>query len=196
MVTHRSATNAPGVVAERLQALVDGLAARRRFGHAIVGVERRDGSFRWRGAAGIANADGTPMTPETPFFIASVTKLYIATLVLQLHEEEKVDLNAPVSTYLGAERVQGLLRIGEVDHTPDVTVFHLISHTSGLNDYLEGKPMVGGVCITRSQMARIFPGDSTTSWQSPARGFAITSRRRIRTPNAARVGIRTPGSSC
>ena len=158
MVTHRSATNAPGVVAERLQALVDGLAARRRFGHAIVGVERRDGSFRWRGAAGIANADGTPMTPETPFFIASVTKLYIATLVLQLHEEEKVDLNAPVSTYLGAERVQGLLRIGEVDHTPDVTVFHLISHTSGLNDYLEGKPHGG-----RSMYHQIADG-SDLSW--------------------------------
>ncbi len=80
------------------------------------------------------------MTPETPFFIASVTKLFIATLVLQLHEEGKVDLGAPISTYLGAERVRGLHRIGDTDHTPDVTVFHLLSHTSGLNDYLEGKP--------------------------------------------------------
>jgi D-alanyl-D-alanine carboxypeptidase len=158
MVTYRTATNAPEVVAERLQGLVDGLAARRKFGHVVVGLERGDGSFRWRGAAGIANAVGTPMTPETPFFIASVTKLYIATLVLQLHEEGKVDLSAPISTYLGAERVEGLHRIGEVDHTPDVTVFHLISHTSGLNDYLEGKPDGG-----RSMYHQIADG-SDLSW--------------------------------
>lgn len=157
MVTYRTATNAPEV-AERLQGLVDGLAARRRFGHAIVGVERGDGSFRWRGAAGIANADGIPMTPETPFFIASVTKLYIATLVFHLYEEGKVDLSAPISTYLGADRVEGLHRIGEVDHTPDVTVFHLISHTSGLNDYLEGKPDGG-----RSMYHQIADG-SDHSW--------------------------------
>jgi D-alanyl-D-alanine carboxypeptidase len=80
------------------------------------------------------------MTPETPFFIASVTKLYIATIVLQLREEGEVELTAPISTYLGSERIAGLHRIGAVDHTPQVTVFHLLSHTSGLNDYLEGKP--------------------------------------------------------
>lgn len=79
------------------------------------------------------------MTPDTPFFIASVTKLYIATIVLQLHEEGMVELIAPISTYLGAERVAGLHRIRDVDYTPEVTVFHLWSHTSGLNDYLEGK---------------------------------------------------------
>ncbi len=158
MVTHQIATRPPEVAAERLQQLVDRLAAKPRFGHAIVGVERGDGSFRWSGAAGVANADGAPMTPETPFFVASVTKLYIATLVLQLHEEGKVDLGAPISTYFGPERVAGLHRIGDVDHTPEVTVFHLLSHTSGLNDYLEGKPDGG-----RSMYHQIAAG-SDISW--------------------------------
>jgi D-alanyl-D-alanine carboxypeptidase len=174
--------------AQRLQRLVDRLAAKPRFGHAIVGVERADGSFRWRGAAGIANAEGAPMTPETPFFIASVTKLYIATLVLQLHEEGKVDLDAPISTYLGGERIAGLHRIGDVDYTPQITVFHLLSHTSGLNDYLEGKPdggksmyyqIAGGadlawgfddvVAITRDQLQHHFPPQDPTSGRRKGR---------------------------
>lgn len=181
MLTHQTANNPP-LVAEGLQRLVERLASKPKFGHAIVGVERGDGSFRWHAAAGIANADGAPMTPETPFFIASVTKLYIATLILQLHEEGKVELSAPISTYLGAERIAGLHRIGEVDYTPEVTVFHLLSHTSGLNDYLEGKPdggksmyhrIAGGadlswgfddvLAITRDQLRHHFPPQDPTS---------------------------------
>lgn len=148
MVTDVSGTRAPELLAERLQRLVDGLVSKPKFGHAVVGVEMGDGSFRWAGAAGIANRAGAPMTPETPFFIASVTKLFIATLVLQLHEERKIDLGAPIATYLGEEAVAGLHRIGDVDHTSDVTVFHLLSHTSGLNDYLEGK-LDGGKSLYR-----------------------------------------------
>jgi D-alanyl-D-alanine carboxypeptidase len=182
MVTDRTQINAPEVVGEGLQRLVERLASKPKFGHAIVGVERGDGSFRWQGAAGIANADGAPMTAETPFFIASVTKLYIATLILQLDEEGKVKLGAPISTYLGAERIAGLHRIGEVDYTPQVTVFHLLSHTSGLNDYLEGRPdggksmyhqIAGGVdlswnlddvlAITRDQIRHHFPPQDPTS---------------------------------
>ena len=140
MKTDRAPIKAPEVAAEKLQRLVDRLASKQRFGHAVMGVERGDGSFSWRGAAGVANLEGAPMTPETPFFLASVTKLYIATIVLQLHEEGRVDLDLPMSTYLGNERVAGLHRVGAVDHTPEITTFHLLSHTSGLNDYMEGKP--------------------------------------------------------
>jgi D-alanyl-D-alanine carboxypeptidase len=142
-----TASKAPEMASERLQRIVDRVASRRKFGHAVVGVETDDG-FRWKGAAGVANADGVEMTPETPFCIASVTKLYIATLVLRLHEQGDVALDAPISHYLGAERVAGLHRIDGVDHTPEVTVFHLLSHTSGLNDYLEGKPD-GGASMYR-----------------------------------------------
>jgi len=37
-----------------------------------------DGSFQWSGAEGIADPDGTPMTPEPPYFIASITKLFMS----------------------------------------------------------------------------------------------------------------------
>lgn len=49
--------------------------------HAILAIESMGGSFKWLGAKGIAHPDGTTITPETPFCIASVTKLYIATTI-------------------------------------------------------------------------------------------------------------------
>ena len=139
MVADRASSESSDVTAEQLQHLVERVASKQRFGHVILGVERGDGSFGWRGGAGVANADGAPVTPETPFFLASVTKLYIAAVVLQLHEEGSIDLDAPISGYLGHERIAGLHRLGGVDHTSEITVFHLLSHTSGLGDYLEDR---------------------------------------------------------
>lgn len=119
------------------------LASRRSIPHAILGVSSGDESFTWVGAAGPARPDGTPMGPETPFFIASVTKLYIATVILQLCERGEVALDAPMASYLPAELVSGLHRMDGVDHTPRITVRHLVSHTSGLPDFLEDRPKGG-----------------------------------------------------
>jgi D-alanyl-D-alanine carboxypeptidase len=157
MTTQPITTKGPEAVGERLQDLLDRLAARRRFGHAVLGVETGDGSFRWIGAAGTAD-DGSPLPPDTPFFVASVTKLYIATLILQLWERGAADLDAPMAEYLGAERVAGLHRIGDVDHTPGITVRHLLGHTSGLPDHLEGKPRGG------TSMYRRIAGGEDLAW--------------------------------
>jgi CubicO group peptidase (beta-lactamase class C family) len=127
-------------VVERLELILERLVARRSIHHATVAVERGDGSFRWTGAAGIAHPDGTPMRPETPFFIASVTKLYIATIVLRLVERSEVELEGPIVTYLPSALTSGLHRIDGVDRTAEITVRHLLAHTSGLPDVLEERP--------------------------------------------------------
>jgi D-alanyl-D-alanine carboxypeptidase len=126
--------------AARLDAVLEQLGSRRGITHAVAGVATLDGSFRWRGAAGTARPDGTPMRPQTPFFLASVTKLYIATAVLQLVERGEVDLDASVTAYLPADVTTGLHRLDGVDHTPAITIRHLLSHTSGLPDFLEDRP--------------------------------------------------------
>ncbi|HEX6208313.1 MAG TPA: serine hydrolase domain-containing protein [Actinomycetota bacterium] len=99
--------------------------------------------MRWVGASGPARPDGTPMRPDTPYPLASVTKLYIGTAILQLHEQGHVDLDAPITAYLPVDRVARLHRLGGVDHTPRITVRHLLSHTSGLPDFLEDRPSGG-----------------------------------------------------
>jgi CubicO group peptidase (beta-lactamase class C family) len=68
----------------------------------------------------------TPVTPATRLGIASITKLFTAAAVLRLG----VDVRAPVVSLLPPERRPATLR-------PDVTVHHLLSHTSHLADYAE-----------------------------------------------------------
>ncbi|MFK0216703.1 serine hydrolase domain-containing protein [Streptomyces vinaceus] len=67
---------------------------------------------------------GAPMDTDARFRIGSVTKTFSAVVLLQLVDEKKIDLDAPVNHYL-----PGLL--------PDdrITVRHLLTHRSGLADY-------------------------------------------------------------
>jgi D-alanyl-D-alanine carboxypeptidase len=154
---------------ERLQELLNGLVSRKDVRHAVVAVERGDGSFRWIGAAGEANPDGTPMRPETPFFIASVDKLCIATVTLQLQEVGLVGLDQPLSTYLPHALIGGLHRLGGVDYTDRLTVRHLLGHTSGLPDYIEDFPKGG-----QSLVERITEGDF--AW-SPEEALGMVRER-------------------
>lgn len=94
-----------------------------------------DGAQRWSGAAGAAGPDGMALRPDTPFFVASITKRLIATLVLQAHERDELDLDDAVVGHLPRQVTDGLHVLGGVDHTPAITIRHLLSHTSRLPDY-------------------------------------------------------------
>lgn len=75
-----------------------------------------DANMAWR----------VPNAPDTKFRVGSVTKQFTAALILQLVEEARVDLNAPITTYLPAyPAAQG----------ERVTVHHLLTHTSGIPSY-------------------------------------------------------------
>ena len=72
---------------------------------------------------GLANVElDVPVTPDTVFELASVTKQFTATAIMLLVEEGKVGLDDPIRQYLS--------------HTPDawkgITVRHLLTHTAGL----------------------------------------------------------------
>jgi D-alanyl-D-alanine carboxypeptidase len=80
-----------------------------------------DGSSTWQKATGSADVStGTPMTPAHRFRIASVTKLFTATVVLQLVDEGTLALDAEVRSIEGG-----------------VTVRQLLNHTSGLQNFAE-----------------------------------------------------------
>jgi D-alanyl-D-alanine carboxypeptidase len=123
----------------RLDDVLRRLVARRNVAHAVAGLASVDGAFRWRGAAGPARPDGTPMRPETPYFVASVTKLFIATTVLQLAEQGRLELDASITRYLPPEVTGSLHRRDGIDRTADITIRHLLGHTSGLPDFLEDR---------------------------------------------------------
>ena len=125
----------------RLQALVDRTVDKRGLAHAIIGLADREGSEPWIVAAGEARP-GEPMRADTPFFIASITKRFIATLVLQADERGELALDDPITRLLPPELTDGLHVHKGVDHTAAITVHHLLTHTSGLADYFD-KPQRG-----------------------------------------------------
>src|SRR5688572_10764077 len=49
---------------------------------------------------GVADADVRPVTPQTPFFSGSTGKSFTALAIIQLVEAGKIELDAPVKTYL------------------------------------------------------------------------------------------------
>ena len=92
-------------------------------------------------AYGFADAAQTvPLDPNASFAIGSVSKQFTAAAVLQLADQGRLNLQAPIATYLPATH-----RIWR-GHAPAwarrVTVHHLLSHSSGIVDYLHVTPTV------------------------------------------------------
>ncbi len=81
----------------------------------------RGREFLWFKGYGFADlAEKTPVTPDTPFHLASLTKTFASTLLMQLVEQGKLDLDTPAATF-------GI----DLKSRGTITVRHLFSHTSG-----------------------------------------------------------------
>lgn len=126
-----------------LDACLDRLFARRDVHHALMAVRSGDGALDWRGARGDARPGGPALTTDTPYFVASVDKLVTATALFVLAERAALDLDGRLSDYLDPALVRGLHVWRGVDRSGELTLRHLVSHTSGLADYLEDRPKGG-----------------------------------------------------
>lgn len=126
-----------GLPAARFEDLLDRLIKHPGVQHAVLAVESVDGAVRWAGAAGVADTDGPPMSPETPYFIASIDKLCIAVAVLRAVEEGLMGLDDSVADLLPGPFADRIHVIDGEDRSAQITVKHLLGHTSGLPDYLE-----------------------------------------------------------
>lgn len=72
-----------------------------------------------------------------PFHVASVGKLMTAVLIARLVERRLLEFVTPVGRLLPARELDGLPAATGVDIRNDVTVEHLLTHTSGLPDFFE-----------------------------------------------------------
>jgi D-alanyl-D-alanine carboxypeptidase len=122
--------------------------------HGLLAVGDLGGSWIWRGAYGVADPDGTPVTVGTRYLVASVTKLYTSVVVMRLVERGLLTLGDRIVELLPADVTSGLHVLDGVDHTSAITVEHLLSHTSGLADYYEEAPRGG-----QSPQARLLAGE-------------------------------------
>lgn len=116
----------PGLAAE-LQALLDNSVADGTIPGATVSISI-PGYVPWTGSSGIADRRrGLAMHPDTLVHVGSITKMYTAVVVLQLAQEGLVGLDDPIGNYLP----------GIIPFDQSTTIRHLLSHRSGLFDYLE-----------------------------------------------------------
>jgi len=149
-----------GDIRKQLESILSAAVGRGKpIRNAVLCVSKGDGSFTWCGAAGAANQEGkAPMTPATPFYIASTTKLFTATAVMMLYEKGLIALSDPIAKYLPERTIHGIQVYGGHDFSNEITVEQLLAQTSGIPDYYDEKGKDG------KTLFEIFKADQQRRW--------------------------------
>ncbi|MBU0509730.1 beta-lactamase family protein [bacterium] len=122
-----------------LEEIVRTTAADEAIPSVVLKVDDRGRGILWSGAAGQADPSaGTPMTAETQFRTASVTKMLTATVVMRLVEEGQLLLDNPVAGYLAESGIpfDSLLVYQNHSYGSAITLRQCLQHTTGLADYV------------------------------------------------------------
>ncbi len=94
----------------------------------------QDGRIIYKKGYGLANLENdVPITPESVFYIGSVSKQFVSFCIALLVQEGKLSLDDDIREYVPEMP----------DYGTPITVRHLIHHTSGLRDYLELEGIAG-----------------------------------------------------
>jgi len=122
-------------------------------------VAKGDGSFTWSGAAGIASQAGqVPMTKDTPIYVASVTKIYVAVAIMKLYEQGMLAPDDPMAEYLPGDLIRGINVYQGHDYSNEITIAQLLAHTSGIPDYYEERGEDG------KTLFEVFKADQQRQW--------------------------------
>jgi D-alanyl-D-alanine carboxypeptidase len=129
----------------------------RGFGHAS--LERRE-----------------PVTPDTLFRIASITKLFTSTAILQLRDAGRLRLDDPLTAYLPWFAIQQTH-----PDAPAITIRHLLTHTAGLPREAGSPYWTDGNFPTPDEVRARLPGQQTalpteTEWKYSNLGLALAGQ--------------------
>jgi CubicO group peptidase (beta-lactamase class C family) len=112
------------------------LVSRKMTEYGIPGVSFgivKNGTVTTRGF-GVTNLDDPqPITPETIFALASISKTVTTTAMMRLVEQGKVDLEAPVQKYLPD------FKVADDAASKSVAIWHLLTHTPGWEGQLSSE---------------------------------------------------------
>ncbi|SDG56650.1 CubicO group peptidase, beta-lactamase class C family [Lentzea fradiae] len=125
-------------------------------------------------AAGVLNKNtGVEATTDSVFQIGSITKVWTATLVLQLADDGLLDIDATVRTYLPE------FRIADEDAAARITVRQLLNHTAGFEGDLFTDTGRGDDCVekyvaTLHDTPQLFPPGEMFSYNNA--GYCVLGR--------------------
>jgi CubicO group peptidase (beta-lactamase class C family) len=125
-------------------------------------------------AYGVLNIrTGVEATTDSLFQIGSISKVWTATLIMQLVDEGRLDLDAPVVTYLPD------FKVADADVTATVTTRHLLAHTSGIDgdhflDTGRGDDCVEAYVASCAELKQNHPLGATMSYCNS--GYTVLGR--------------------
>jgi|GEM_PF-152443 len=122
-------------VRERFQYQLDSILGEHPTAIGIMAhVEAPDQGISWSGASGYSDqASKTALHPEQPALIASSIKTYVAASILRLVEMELISLDDTIAS-LVSEKSRSIFENDGYNFS-EIKVKHLLSHTSGIEDY-------------------------------------------------------------
>ena len=147
MITVRVAAQAQSErYRSELQPLIEDFIRQQQVPGLAIGVIQ-GGQLVYAHGFGVKNLahDHDPVTPRSLFHMASITKTFVATSIMQLVEGGKINLDAPVVQYLPYFRLAD-------DRYPTITVRQMVTHTSGMpdvEDYEWDKPQYDDGALER-----------------------------------------------
>jgi CubicO group peptidase (beta-lactamase class C family) len=161
-----------------LEAFFDGAFTTQLGAYHVPGVTVslvRDGQVIFARGYGYADVDRrVPVSAdETLFRAGSVSKLFVATAVMQLVEQGKLDLHADVNSYLDEFKIPATF-------SEPVTVANLMTHTGGFEDSYDGifvadasdlRPL--GPYLAETMPARVRPPGELAAYSN--HGFALAA---------------------
>ena len=157
---------APPSTIDELRARISGVLLRAQVPGAGLALIDRSGAV-WTGGVGIADvATQRPVTADTLFRVASITKSFVALALMILSERGRVDLNAPVSLLAPELAISNRWAAEQ-----PITVAHLLEHTAGFDD-MHFNERRGPIAIEALPLAQVLaknPASRVARWRPGSR---------------------------
>ena len=154
-----------GAHADKVDDLVAAQMSRQHIPGLSLAVLKNGKAVKLKGYGAANLESGTPATPATVFQIGSMSKQFIASGIILLHQESKVGLDDSIAKY-----------IPDVPQTwQAITVRHLLTHTSGLvretpDLQLKAQSEIASIRSAYSMPLAFKPGDK---WQYSNLGYFV-----------------------
>jgi CubicO group peptidase (beta-lactamase class C family) len=123
-------------------------------GQSVPGVSilvAKDGKIIYKKAFGYENIEKKiPASPDTKFRIGSITKQFTGAAILRLQEQGKLSVNDKLSKYLP-----------DFPRGDEVTIHHLLTHTSGIHSYTSKPDFMSKVTspVSSEELINYFKND-------------------------------------
>jgi CubicO group peptidase (beta-lactamase class C family) len=158
----------PDKAVERLESAIERTLEDQQIPGFAIGVVK-DGRLVYARGFGVMEIGDPrpPITPETLFHMASITKPFVATAIMQLVEQGKINLDDPVTKHIPYFRLKD-------PRYKDITMRQMLTHTSGMPDvtnYYWDKPEYDGGALERYVRSL---DDKTLFW-APGKQFRYSN---------------------